>query len=768
MSEEIEQNSKITSNDYTAKNIGELDFPLNIQKRPGMYLGSKGESGKAHTTEEIIANCIDEFSADKNSGKGYGKKINFEIRKRNLKGIEYQSIFVKDRGRGIPIDMHKSGEPALTYILTNLHVGGKIKEGAVGGSSYVASGGLNGIGASAVMAVSRFFRVIVARDERVVRQTFEFGYQVENMFDLTPKEYDSSTDKTEFLVVNNFNGKADLEQLQIDNPNKYIIENGTEVEYVTWDKVDDEDIEGLFEPFINWNTESIKMRLHELTYLKKNLEIIYDNETKENSYESYCEENGIQQFLIDRTFNEDNKEQIILDPIFFEGFIDNGVKKYIDIEGTEELNPRYKFLNVELSIGFGVFSDITRTKKHFVNNLPMTGGGKQSHGLYHGITKVLNEFAEKYKLIKNIEEKKNRISNDDLDNVMNFILSIGIENPDFEGQTKNKLGNTEAQTLMREFLSGNKSFEGVFKEWADINVDIVKNLIKQIETVRNEKKKSENNFEKLLMDRLSQDAILSNSNKLSDCRIKDNLRTELFICEGDSASGPIKNSRNSDFQALLPMKGKMLKAWEDKNSMDRLAKNDEVGSIITSLQCGWHNSIDVEKCRYSKIIILSDADDDGYHITTLLETLFLKYFTKLVEDGRVYIALSPLYELVKNGKKTYIYNNDELNELLLSSAKELNEELSDSELKILIKEELVSTKKKKFGYQIKRNKGLGELEPEDMWQSTLDPNTRRLVQLEYNGTPEEIEKINVYMSGDANYIEKRRDILTNLNMKTIL
>jgi DNA gyrase subunit B len=754
--ERVEVETNIES--YTAENIGNLDFPKNIQRRPGMYLGSKGEKGKHHTIEEIIANCIDEFNANPGTNQGYGRVIDFSIKKRQLDGIEYESLFIKDRGRGIPIDMHKSGKPALTYILTTLHAGGKIKENSKS-SSYVASGGLNGIGASAVMAVSRLFEVTVARDGRVVRQVFEYGYANGEMRDITPQEIDSTTDKKEFLIVENFDNSKDLTKIQEENPEKFIIERGTTIEYVTWDKVDDEDIDGLFDPFVSWDRKWIKQRLHEHAYLNKTLKINY---LSDDEKVVYVEEDGVLQYLKDKTFTEENREKFISEPIAFEGKIDNRVPKYIE-EGKEQiLNPRYKFLIIDLSIGLGVFNETHKTTKHFVNNLPMVGGGKQDNGMKAGITKVLNEIAEKEQLFKNFEN--NKFTNEDISDVLNFVCSIKIEDPDFEGQTKNKLSNPEAQTLMREFLSGNKYIDGEFKKWCDENIELARHIIKTIETVRKEKKKVESNYEKLLLERMSADAQIANAAKLSDCRSKDKTLTELFICEGDSAAGPIKNSRNHEFQALLPMKGKVLKAWE-KDDLNSLAKNSEIGSIITSLGCGWHNGIDIEKCRYSKIIILSDADDDGYHISTLLETLFYKYFRPLVEDGRIYIALSPLFELVKDKKKIFIYNKEELETFAFSEAKKLYSDKTDKELDKLVLDEIKSNKSSLFSWNMKRNKGLGEMEAEDMWDSTLNPTTRRMIKLHCNNNEEEVELINVYMSGEKEYIAKRKEILSNIKIE---
>jgi len=740
---------------YDSKSIGDLPFPLNVQKRIGMYLGSKGEKGKFHTSEEIIANSIDEFGANPDTNEGYGKVIDFKLLPYIHKGKEYESLLIKDRGRGIPIDIHeKSGKPALTYILTNLHVGGKIDNNA-SQTSYVASGGLNGIGASAVMAVSRYFEVTVIRDGRVVRQSFEFGYATGEMRDIKPKEYDPTTEAEEFLIIENFDNSINIKELQEQNPNKYVIERGTEILYITWDREDEEDIIGLFDPDILWDKNQLKERLHEHCYLNNGLIINFITETE---IETFQEKDGVLQYLKDRSFQEETKDQVILEPIRFNGYIDNKQPKFITVDNESIKNPKYKFIILDLAFGFGVFSDSNVTKKHFVNNLPMPSGGKQDHGMKAGFIKVLNEIAEKEKIIKDFE--KNKLNSEDVSNALNFILSIKIENPDFEGQTKNKLSNSEAQTLTREFLSGNKYIDGYFKEWCDENKEIAKNLIKTLDTVRKEKRKSEASYEKLLQDKLSSEARLGIAHKLKDCRSKDNTLNELFICEGDSAKGPITNSRNANFQAILPMKGKVLKAWEEDN-IKKLAENTEIGSIITALGCGWYKTIEVEKCKYSKIIILSDADDDGYHITTLLETLFYRYFPDLVKAGRLYVALSPLFEIWKGKEKKYLYNIEELRDFALERATELNPNEDIHKIGKIVKEELSKNQTTIFGWGMKRNKGLGEMNPEDMWNSTLNPHTRRMVQLNYIGTDEEIEKINMYMSGETNYIEQRRDKLSN-------
>lgn len=753
---------KDNSNEYNSKSIGDLPFPLNVQKRIGMYLGSKDIKGKMHTIEEIVANSIDEFNADKELG-GYGKKINISIKDIIIKNKKYTSIFVKDRGRGIPIDYHeRSKQPALTYILTNLHVGGKIDNNAEQ-SSYVTSGGLNGIGASAVMAVSRFFQVTVIRDGRVVRQNFEFGYQTNEMHDITPQEYDPFTEKKEFLIVENFEDKEDLEKIKKENPTKYVIERGTEISYVTWDKEDEEDYDALFDADLEWDIEELKTRFHEHAYLNKGLKVIFELESEkykseENKFVFY-EKEGVKQYLFDKIFKEENKDKIILEPIHFAGYIDNGYPKIIkNSDNKEILNPKYKFLIIDLSFGFGIFKN--KITKHFVNNLPMNEGGSQDRGLKTGILRVLNNFIKEEKIFKDFDN--NKLHTEDLANVLNFILSIKIENPDFKGQTKNELSNTEAQTLMREFISGNDKKEGQFKKWVDEHKEDVKKLIKIIDNVRKEKKKQENNFDKILLEKLSSESQTANAQKLSDCRLKDKEITEIFICEGDSAAGPIRNSRNNNYQALLPMKGKVLKAW-DNDDIKKLALNNEIGSIITSLGCGWHHGIDVSKCKYSKIIILSDADDDGFHITSLLITLFYKYFSELVKAGMVYIGVSPLYEAKKDKEKIYIYNIEELSNFAFEKGRELYPNKSDKELLSLVNEEINSNKSTLFGWSLKRNKGLGEMNPVDMWNSTLDPNKRRLIQMKYIGDVDEFELINTYMSGNKEFIEKRAKLFSKHN-----
>ena len=716
--------------EYNANSISSLKFPLNVQKRVGMYLGSRDIKGKMHTIEEILANSIDEFAANIDTG-GYGKVIDIKIHKMKFENKEYDAITIKDRGRGIPIDIHPEAKiPALTYILTTLHAGGKIDKNG----GYVASGGLNGVGASAVLATARYFRAIVARDNRVVMQEFAYGYPINEMHDIKPKDI-GCKDKNKWLIVENFNNEVDIEQLQKENPDKCVIERGTTITWITWDKENEEDLSGIFEPNLNWDIEQIKNRLDELTYLNPGLKLrlnLYDKEIYE-----FIHEEGLKNYFYDKLNFETLKEKILLKPMYFKTKIDNGLKPE---------DQKYKFVTIDTSFFLGLIEN--KITKYYVNNIPVIGG-TQEQGIKEGIKNALINIALREKLIKS---EKN-ISDKTINSIFNVIMNIRIENPDFRGQTKEKLSNPEARTLIRNFIQ--EEMEKYFLQ----NLETLKNIVKTIETLKKLQDKEMQIFDKLLKEKTGKKAQIDLASKLADCRNKKSKGTELFICEGDSAMGPIKNSRNSDFQAVLPMKGKPLNALNVEDTA-KLLKNNEIASIITALQCGIGNKFDISKLRYERIIILSDADEDGAHITSLLLTFFYKFYPELIENGKLFVALSPLYEAlnIKTKEKKYIYNKEELNEFLVDIASQKYPKYSLKKLEKVIKTKLQSNENNFFDWVLKRNKGLGEMSPKAMWESTLNPKTRKLIKVDIENSPEELEKIKVYMDDKKQYVEKRKAI----------
>jgi len=716
--------------EYSAKNISSLKFPLNVQKRVGMYLGSRDLKGKMHTIEEILANSIDEFAANIDQG-GYGKVIDILIHKMEYEDKKYDAITIKDRGRGIPIDIHPEAKiPALTYILTTLHAGGKIDKNG----GYVASGGLNGVGASAVLATARYFRVIVARDNRVVMQEFAYGYPINEMHDIKPKDI-GCPDKKKWLIVENFDNSINIEQLQRENPDKCVIERGTTITWITWDKENEDDLSGIFEPDLQWDIEKIKARLDELAYLNPGLKLrltIYNTEKFE-----FIHEEGLKDFFYNKLDLKKLKEKILLEPMYFKEKLDNGLNKD---------DPKYKFVTIDTSFLLGLIEN--KITKYYVNNIPVLGG-TQEQGIKEGIRNALINIALREKLIKS--EKS--ISEKTINSVLNIIMNIRIENPDFQGQTKERLSNPEAKTLIKNFIQ--TEMEKYFLQ----NLDILKNIVKTLESLKKLQEKEMQVFDKLLKEKTGKKAMLDLASKLADCRNKKSNGTELFICEGDSAMGPIKNSRNSDYQAVLPMKGKPLNALNVEDTA-KLLKNNEIAAIITSLQCGIGNKFNLSKLRYERIIILSDADEDGAHITSLLLTFFYKFYPELIENGKLFVALSPLYEAlnVKTKEKKYIYNKEELNDFLLDIASQRYPKYSLKRLEKVVKEKLNGNENNFFDWVLKRNKGLGEMSPKAMWESTLNPKTRRLIQVELENSIEEIEKIKIYMDDKKQYIEKRKAI----------
>ena len=721
--------------EYGESSIKSLTFPENVQKYVGMYLGGRDENGKLHTIEEILINSVDEYAA------GYGKKIDILIEHKPLNEIspyyknleteveEYEYIRIKDRGRGIPIDVMNDGTNTLTYILTNLHTGGKIRGEK---TAYVASGGLHGVGASVVLATSLFFEVIVVKKSKnkVVRQIFEKGYAKTPVEEITPEYFGS--DKKEFLIVENYDGKLDLEEIQKNNPDKYVIENGTIITWIPWDKKSYDDYEGIFigEPI---NINKLKNKLDELAYLNPDLilELNYYN----NKF-IYEHKNGIEGMLEDKLLNQVDKKNIILEKLKINVFLDNKGNTILNYNEEEVLkivkenlkDKTYKFFKFN-----GIFSFVLseeKLEKYYVNNIN-TKGGIEKKVIKESLEGVLEELAIHNDIVKSGEKVKFSY----LDNIYNCIVNLKINDPEFQGQIKEELINPEVGKLLKEFLIGNKNKIGYFYQYFEKKLDTVKNIISVLKEIEKLEKKELSIYNKLLKEKLNKKEVVKINYKLADCKSNDNTKTELFICEGDSAMGPIKNARDPNIQAVLPVSGKIKNVLKEKN-MNEILNNNDIGNIITALGCGVGKELDLSKLKYNKIILLSDADDDGYHITSLLLVLFFKLFKKVIEEGHLYVGVSPLYEVtnIKTKKKIYLYNIDEYEEFLEKYKDKLDK------------------------FNIKRNKGLGEMNPSAMWESTLNPDTRKLIKVNIEDEKIALENIKLYMSDEKKYKEERKNL----------
>lgn len=598
------------TNQYDAAQIQVLEGLEAVRKRPGMYIGSTGPRGLHHLVYEVVDNSVDEALA------GYCKSINVTIQSDN-------SIKVEDDGRGMPVDKHpKLGIPAVEVIHTVLHAGGKF-----GGGGYKVSGGLHGVGASVVNALSTKMEVEVKRNGKIYKQCYERGKTV------TPLTVVGESKKT---------GST-----SIFWPDPEIFTETTEFDY-----------------------ETLQHRLREMAFLNKGIKItLADEREGKKKKEVFHYEGGIIEFV--KHLNS-NKETINPDVVYFE------VKKNnMEVEVALQYTDRYNELVLS-----------------YANNINTTEGGTHLAGFRSAITKTFNEYAKKSKLLK---EKDGSLAGEDVREGLTAVISVKLTEPQFEGQTKTKLGNTE----MRGFVESATS-ENVFA-FLEENPDQAKNIIGKCITAAHAReaarKARETTRRKSSLDSTSLPG------KLADCSEKDPLISEIFLVEGDSAGGSAKQGRDRLRQAILPLRGKILNV--EKARLDRILNSDEIKNMITAFGCGIGSEFDESKLRYHKIIIMTDADVDGAHIRTLLLTFFFRYMTPLIEGGYVYAAKPPLFLTKRNKEVYYTYSEPEQDKLL----EKLNNDGKNGKI------------------DIQRYKGLGEMDYHQLWETTMDYNNRTLIQI---------------------------------------
>lgn len=600
-------NSKndITGNDrhYTAQDIQVLEGLEPVRKRPGMYIGSTGPRGLHHLVYEVVDNSIDEALA------GICDTIRVTIFNDN-------SIEVTDNGSGIPVEKHpQTGKSTVETVLTVLHAGGKFNNGA-----YKVSGGLHGVGVSAVNALSEWLVVKVKRNNKEYMQKFERGYT-----------------KEELKVIGDSNT------------------TGTSIKF----KPDGE----IFE-ITEFNFDTLKNRFREMAFLNKGIKIILKDERKDLVEEFYYE-GGIKSFV---EYINKNKTSIQKDIMYFEGEKDGS---------TVELALQYTDGYSE-----NIFT--------FANNINTPEGGSHLSGLRTAMTRVINDYGRKYGLIK---EKESNLSGDDVREGLTGVLSVKLMEPQFEGQTKSKLGNSEMRGIVESLTYDNIS-SYLEENPRDGKIILEKAISSQ--RAREAARKAR--------DLTRRKSILDNTTlpgKLADCQDSGTETTEVYIVEGDSAGGSAKQGRDRKFQAILPLKGKIMNV--EKARLDKILGFEEIKAMITAFGTGIGEEFDIEKLRYGKIIIMTDADVDGAHIRTLLLTFFFRYMRDLIENGHIYIAQPPLYKISKGKKEYYAYSDRELEKTL--------DELGN------------------MNYSIQRYKGLGEMNPEQLWDTTMDPEHRILLKV---------------------------------------
>jgi DNA gyrase subunit B len=623
----LEQNN----NKYDENQIQVLEGLEAVRKRPGMYIGSTSPRGLHHLVYEIVDNSIDEALA------GFCKKIEVNINEDN-------SITVSDDGRGMPVGMHpKMGKSTVEVIMTILHAGGKF-----GGGGYKVSGGLHGVGASVVNALSEDCTVTVKRDGHVWQQKYS-------------------------------KGKVLTEVVKIGNSDQ----TGTE----TYFKPD----AGIFDEII-FDFDVLAQRLRELAFLNKGIYIELIDKRYDKK-ETFHYEGGIKSFV---SYLNRNKVPLHEEPIYIEG-----VKDKIAVEIALQYNDGYTE---------NIFS--------FANNIDTVEGGTHLVGFKTALTRIFNDYAKKFGHIK--ENDKN-FTGDDIREGLTAVISVKIEEPQFEGQTKTKLGNSEVRGIVDSIAGENI---GIFLEENPAVGKMIVDKALMAARARDAARKARELTRKSVLERSALPG------KLADCSSKDPRECEIYIVEGDSAGGSAKQGRNRKFQAILPLRGKILNV--EKQRLDRILNADTIRSMVTAFGAGIGNDFDVEKIRYDRIIIMTDADVDGAHIRTLLLTFFYRYMRQLIDGGHVYIAQPPLYRIIKNKKEYYAYSDKELEQVLQEVGGKDN-----------------ST-------DIQRYKGLGEMNAIQLWDTTMDPEKRILLKVNVEDAMAADEIFTILM---GEKVEPRKDFI---------
>ena len=594
--------------EYSADQIQILEGLEAVRKRPGMYIGSTSVRGLHHLVYEIVDNSVDEALA------GYCSHIEVQINADN-------SITVQDDGRGIPVDIQKkAGLPAVEVVFTILHAGGKF-----GGGGYKVSGGLHGVGASVVNALSEWLEVEICRDGKVYKQRYERG---KTMYPLK--------------VV----GEC--------APDKH----GTRVVFLPDKEIFEETV---------YDYDTLKVRLRETAFLTKNLKITLRDDREVKHEKTFHYEGGIKEFV---TYLNRSNEKLYEPVIYCEG-----IKDKVFVEVAMQHNDSY-----------------TENIYTFVNNINTPEGGTHLAGFKSALTKTFNDYAKKNKLLK---ENEPALSGEDIREGITAIISVKIEEPQFEGQTKQKLGNSEARAAVDAIVSEQLTY---FLEQNPTVAKIICEKSILAKRARDAARKArEMTRRKSALDGMALPG------KLADCSDKNPENCEIYIVEGDSAGGSAKEARNKSNQAILPLRGKILNV--EKARLDRIYGNAEIRAMITAFGTGIHEDFDISKLRYNKIIIMTDADVDGAHISTLLLTFLYRFMPDLIRDGHVYLAQPPLYKIEKNKRVWYAYSDDELNSILTEIGRDNNN-------------------------KIQRYKGLGEMDAEQLWETTMDPERRILLRVQ--------------------------------------
>ena len=624
---------------YGADQIQILEGLEAVRKRPGMYIGTTSIRGLHHLVYEIVDNAVDEALG------GYCNEIKVTINKGN-------TITVLDNGRGIPVGINqKAGKSALEVVFTVLHAGGKF-----GGGGYKVSGGLHGVGASVVNALSTWLEVSVYSEGKVYYQRYNVGKPEENV-----------------KIV----GECDLTT------------HGTKITFLPDPSIFEE---------VVFEYDTLKTRLRETAFLTKNLRIVLRDEREEEIVEDVFHfEGGIKEFV---TYQNRSKEVLYPEIIYCEG-TRNGVYVEVAMQHNDSYN--------ETTLGF-------------VNNIITPEGGTHVSGFKNAITKTINDYARANKLLKENEEN---LSGEDIREGLTTIISVKIEDPQFEGQTKQKLGNSEARVAVDSIVSEQLTY------FLEQNPSVAKTICEK--SIMSQRAREAARKARDLSRRKTALEGMGLPGKLADCSDKNPENCEIFIVEGDSAGGSAKEARSRATQAILPLRGKILNV--EKARLDKIFGNAEIKAMITAFGTGIHDDFDISKLRYNKIIIMTDADVDGAHIATLMLTFLYRFMPELIKTGHVYLAQPPLYKLEKNKKVWYAYSDEELNSILTEVGRDGNN-------------------------KIQRYKGLGEMDAEQLWETTMDPAKRILRKVMIDDESEsEVDLTFTTLMGDK--VEPRREFIEN-------
>ncbi len=649
--EELEKATMVTS-DYGEDQIQVLEGLEAVRKRPGMYIGSTDARGLHHLVYEIVDNSVDEALA------GFCREIDVTL---NQDG----SVTVQDDGRGFPVGLHpKMHRPAVEVCLTVLHAGGKF-----GGGGYKVSGGLHGVGASVVNALSRRFIVTVYQNGKIYQQEYSRGKYLYDLREI------GETERT-----------------------------GTTIQF--WPDVKGpENPEGIFETG-DFEYDTLRNRLREMAFLNKGVRIRFKDERPETPKENdFCYEGGLKEFVL---FLNQNKTVLFPEPIYTEGLKDG-----ILVEMAMQYNDSY---------AENVYS--------FANNIATPDGGTHLVGFNTALTRVINDYAFRYKMLKENEPK---LKGEDVRESLTAIISIKMEDPQFESQTKSKLGSGQVRGVVDSLVSEELS------TYLEENPTVAKAIVSRCVDAQRAREAARKAREATRRKTVLESASLPG--KLADCSERDPSKCEIFMVEGDSAGGSAKGGRDSKTQAILPLRGKILNV--EKVRLDRALENQEIRAMITAFGCGFGDQFDESKLRYHRIVCMTDADVDGAHIRILLLTFFYRFMRPLVEKGYVYAAMPPLYKVTKGKTSRYVYDDDELNRLLDEIGRDPKPD-------------------------IQRYKGLGEMSAQQLWDTTMNPETRMMMRI----TPDdamEADRLFTLLMGDQveprkQFIQENSDLVKDLDV----